>query len=67
MSSELARLIIQKYLNEYFLNLNSDTLSLSVIIFINLIKNILDLVRLFKLFKFKNKSKSIKFSFNFTN
>ena len=38
MSSELARLIIQKYLNEYFLNLNSETLSLSVILFINLIK-----------------------------
>ena len=38
MSSELARLIIQKYLNEYFLNLNSETLTLSVILFINLIK-----------------------------
>ncbi len=39
MSSELARLLIQKYLNEYFLNLNSETLSLSVIILIYLNKN----------------------------
>ena len=36
MSSELARLLIQKYLNEYFLNLNSETLSLSVKILIYL-------------------------------
>ncbi len=33
MSSEIAKIILGKYLSDYFINLNSETLSLSVNIY----------------------------------